>query len=121
MEAEEQPVKKKRQSSRRAPKKESTGDSKMRSEASRALRENGETIANALAKKAADGDLKCIELLYKLSKDTAAQDASSDGPALRRSYAVRFAVEPEWTGDAKEAGAQEMDASTEPVTREQAE
>ena len=110
MEAEEQPVEEKLKGKGSGRKKKPVGDAKMRAEASRALGEKSRNIANKLAEMAEGGDLKSLELLYKLSKEPDAQGASQSGPALRRSYAVRFATESEWNG-ASEKAAQEMSAA----------
>ncbi|HWT65672.1 MAG TPA: hypothetical protein VN151_06125 [Terracidiphilus sp.] len=113
MEAEEQPVAEERKGSGRGRKKKPAGDAKMRAEASRALSEKSTGIADKLAEMAEGGDLKSLELLYKLSKEPDAQGASQSGPALKRSYAVRFATEPEWNGAAAEKAAQEMGTAAE--------
>ena len=115
MEAEEQPVEGKRKRGGGRSKKVPAGDAKMRAEASRALNEKSGKIANKLAEMAEGGDLKSLELLYKLSKEPDAQGTNSDGPALKRSYAVRFATEPEWQEKVAVKAAQEADAENEPV------
>lgn len=120
MEAEEQPVTGKRKSGGKGSKKKPAGDAKMRAEASRALDEKSGKIANKLAELAEGGDLKSLELLYRLSKETNVEGTGRDGPALKRSYAVRFATEPEWNEKAAVQAAQEVNAATGQASEERA-
>ena len=107
MQADEQPVEEKHSGSGKGHKRKPAGDAKMREEASRALHEKSSEIANKLAKMAEDGDLKSLELLYKLSKKPDEQGSSRAGLAQKRSYAVRFATEPEWHEKSTEKAEQE--------------
>lgn len=70
-----------------------SGASRIRSEASRVLKERGQKIAEKLGEKAADGDLKSVELLYRLSRE---DGEPGDGSAPGCGLAARLATEPEW-------------------------
>jgi hypothetical protein len=80
---------------------EASGANRIRSEASRVLKERGQKIVEKLGEKAADGDLKSVELLYKLSQEDKKQE---DGSPLTYKLAARLATEPEWQAEAKSAG-----------------
>jgi len=77
---------------------EASGANKIRSEACRVLTERGQKIVDKLGDKAAEGDLKSVELLYKLSQEGQKQES---GSPLTYRLAARLATETEWQGEAK--------------------
>lgn len=77
-----------------------SGASRMRSEANRVLKKCGPKIADKLGERAADGDLKSAEFLYKLCRE----EGEGGGPALTYSLAERLAAEPECCGAAATPG-----------------
>ncbi len=89
----------------------------MRSEANRVLKEKGQKIAEKLGDKAAEGDLKSVELLYKLSKD---EDGQVEGPALTYSIAEKLANEPEWGGKGPRAADARPETAAERPTEAEA-
>ena len=94
------------------------GAQKLQRAASKALEDDCETIAKALAKSCKEGHIQSIKFVYELAS-LAEELGQGDGAVKLRNLAKELADQPQWTGEWIEEDAETEADNLGPEDREQ--